>query len=168
VPLVGVRYVGTAVPPLPSSVRAGARRSAGGRIDHLRAGTPLIYGSFLNPRRPAASFSIASHAGLVLRSIGESHDAAHAIGYRVIWVRYLAILFGGAMSGTRRRSTCRSPIADAVGGHDGRTRLDWPSPRRLRHLAAGAALALAPTYSGQSPFSSSTTKPGDAISLTVS
>jgi ABC-type uncharacterized transport system permease subunit len=40
-----------------------------------------------------------SHAGLVLRGVGESHDIAHAIGYRVIRIRYLAVAFGGAMSG---------------------------------------------------------------------
>ena len=40
-----------------------------------------------------------SHAGLDLQAVGESHDAAHAIGYRVILVRYLATLYGGAMSG---------------------------------------------------------------------
>jgi simple sugar transport system permease protein len=34
-----------------------------------------------------------------LKAVGESHDSAHAIGYDVIRVRYLATLFGGAMSG---------------------------------------------------------------------
>jgi general nucleoside transport system permease protein len=37
--------------------------------------------------------------GLVIRAIGENHDAAHAIGYPVIACRYLATLFGGAMAG---------------------------------------------------------------------
>jgi simple sugar transport system permease protein len=40
-----------------------------------------------------------SHAGLVLRAVGDSHDAAHAIGYPVVRIRYLATLFGGAMCG---------------------------------------------------------------------
>jgi len=40
-----------------------------------------------------------TRAGLVLRAVGENHDAAHAIGYSVIQVRFLAILFGGAMAG---------------------------------------------------------------------
>jgi simple sugar transport system permease protein len=40
-----------------------------------------------------------TRAGLVLRAIGENHDAAHAIGYPVIAYRYLAVLFGGAMAG---------------------------------------------------------------------
>lgn len=37
--------------------------------------------------------------GLVLRAVGESHDAAHALGYKVVRIRILAILFGGAMAG---------------------------------------------------------------------
>lgn len=40
-----------------------------------------------------------THGGLILRAVGDSHDAAHALGYNVIKVRFLAILFGGAMSG---------------------------------------------------------------------
>jgi len=37
--------------------------------------------------------------GLVLRAVGENHDAAHALGYKVIRVRICAILFGGACAG---------------------------------------------------------------------
>jgi len=38
-------------------------------------------------------------AGLILRAVGENHDAAHALGYKVIRVRMLAIMFGGACAG---------------------------------------------------------------------
>ena len=44
---------------------------------------------FLNHTRP----------GLVLRAVGENHDAAHALGYRVIMIRLAAIAFGGACAG---------------------------------------------------------------------
>lgn len=44
-------------------------------------------------------FLARSRAGLVLRAVGENHDAAHAIGYPVRLVRVAAILFGGAMAG---------------------------------------------------------------------
>jgi simple sugar transport system permease protein len=37
--------------------------------------------------------------GLVLRAVGENHDAAHALGYKVIRIRIAAILFGGACAG---------------------------------------------------------------------
>ena len=44
-------------------------------------------------------FLYRSRAGLVLRAVGESPSSAHAIGYAVIRIRYLAVLFGGAMAG---------------------------------------------------------------------
>ncbi|SLN45174.1 Branched-chain amino acid transport system / permease component [Pseudoruegeria aquimaris] len=37
--------------------------------------------------------------GLVLRAVGENHDAAHALGYKVIRIRIAAIAFGGACAG---------------------------------------------------------------------
>lgn len=40
-----------------------------------------------------------TRAGLILRAIGDSHDAAHAMGYSVVKIRFMAILFGGAMAG---------------------------------------------------------------------
>ncbi|SFR14416.1 ABC transporter permease [Poseidonocella sedimentorum] len=40
-----------------------------------------------------------TRAGLVLRAVGENHDAAHALGYKVVRIRILAILFGGACAG---------------------------------------------------------------------
>ena len=40
-----------------------------------------------------------SRAGLILRAVGENHEAAHALGYKVIRVRLMAIAFGGATAG---------------------------------------------------------------------
>jgi simple sugar transport system permease protein len=40
-----------------------------------------------------------SRVGLILRAVGENHDAAHALGYRVRTVRTLALMFGGACAG---------------------------------------------------------------------
>lgn len=40
-----------------------------------------------------------TRAGLILRAVGESHESAHALGYKVIRVRMLAIMFGGACAG---------------------------------------------------------------------
>jgi ABC-type uncharacterized transport system permease subunit len=40
-----------------------------------------------------------TRAGMVLRAVGESDSSAHALGHPVIRIRYLAVLFGGAMSG---------------------------------------------------------------------
>ncbi len=58
----------------------------------------LVYLSWLLV--PAvAIFLKRTRPGLVLRSVGDSHDAAHALGYRVVRVRYIATLFGGGCSG---------------------------------------------------------------------
>ena len=40
-----------------------------------------------------------TRGGLILRAVGESHDAAHALGYKVVRVRIFAIMFGGACAG---------------------------------------------------------------------
>ena len=44
-------------------------------------------------------FLYHTKSGLVLRGVGENHDAARAIGYSVLKVRFFAVLFGGAMAG---------------------------------------------------------------------
>jgi simple sugar transport system permease protein len=44
-------------------------------------------------------FLYRTRPGLVLRAIGESPQSAHAIGYPVVRIRYLAVLFGGACAG---------------------------------------------------------------------
>ena len=44
-------------------------------------------------------FLFRTRAGLILRAVGESHDAAHSIGYSVIRIRFFAVMFGGAMAG---------------------------------------------------------------------
>lgn len=44
-------------------------------------------------------FLYRTRAGLTLRAVGESHDAAHALGYKVIRIRFMAIGFGGACAG---------------------------------------------------------------------
>lgn len=44
-------------------------------------------------------FLSRSRAGMILRAVGENHDAAHALGYNVRRVRLMAIAFGGACAG---------------------------------------------------------------------
>jgi general nucleoside transport system permease protein len=46
-----------------------------------------------------AWFLTRTRAGMILRAVGESDVSAHSIGYDVILVRYLAVLFGGVMAG---------------------------------------------------------------------
>jgi simple sugar transport system permease protein len=58
----------------------------------------LVYGSIVL-FVVVSWFLYRTRPGLVLRSIGESPRSAHALGYNVIGIRYLAVLFGGAMAG---------------------------------------------------------------------
>jgi general nucleoside transport system permease protein len=38
-------------------------------------------------------------AGLIIRAVGTAHASAHALGYNVVGVRYLCVLFGGGCAG---------------------------------------------------------------------
>lgn len=40
-----------------------------------------------------------TRTGLVLRAVGESPEAAHALGYPVRWIRFAAVMAGGALCG---------------------------------------------------------------------
>lgn len=44
-------------------------------------------------------FLFRTRTGLTLRSIGDNHKSAHALGINVLKYRYLAVLFGGACAG---------------------------------------------------------------------
>lgn len=44
-------------------------------------------------------FLYRTRGGLVLRAIGDNHTSAHALGYPVLKIRMLAVLFGGACAG---------------------------------------------------------------------
>ena len=46
-----------------------------------------------------AWFLFRTRAGLILRAVGDNHVSAHALGYGVVRVRFLAVLFGGACAG---------------------------------------------------------------------
>jgi len=95
--LVGSEFVGYALKPLP--------RLHIPAISDIPIIGPLLFGQdFLVYLSFAVIFAVGwflkkSHWGMVLRAVGDSHDSAHAIGYNVIRIRYLATLFGGAMAG---------------------------------------------------------------------
>lgn len=44
-------------------------------------------------------FVFKTRAGLTLRSVGDNHVSAHALGINVLKVRYMAVMFGGACAG---------------------------------------------------------------------
>ncbi|WP_445503519.1 ABC transporter permease [Microvirga sp. G4-2] len=58
----------------------------------------FVYGSIALTVLVALYFT-RTRSGLTLRSIGENHGSAHALGLPVLRVRFLAILFGGACAG---------------------------------------------------------------------
>lgn len=75
----------------------------------LLSDIPFI-GTAIFTQHPIAYFAIAlalgivwflfkTRAGLVLRSVGESPESAHALGYPVRRIRLYAVMFGGAMCG---------------------------------------------------------------------
>ena len=44
-------------------------------------------------------FLYRTRQGLILRAVGDNHTSAHALGYPVLKVRWLAVLFGGGCAG---------------------------------------------------------------------
>ena len=78
-----------------------------------------------------------SRKGLILKSIGENHDVAHSLGYKVMATRFISIIFGGALAGLG-------------GGYLSLVRV----PQWTEGMTAGAgwiALALV-VFSGWHPF----------------
>ncbi len=95
--LLGAGYVGIAGPVLrPIALPLLSRIPLLGPV--LFNQNILIYFSFVMVAL-IAWFLNRTHAGLILRAIGDNHDAAHAMGYPVIRIRYAAVAFGGAMAG---------------------------------------------------------------------
>ena len=82
----------------------------------------------------------ARRAGLVLRAVGDNHASAHALGYPVLRIRMLAVLFGGACAGPRPAPIL--PLAYTpffIAGHDRRARLDRAGAGGVCVVAAGRA-----------------------------
>ena len=81
-------------------------------------------------------FLYRTRAGLVLRAVGDNHTSAHALGYPVLKIRLLAVLFGGGCAGPRRRLSAARLYAVLGLGHDRRARLDRARARGVRLVAA--------------------------------
>lgn len=95
--LIGESFVGTPGIKLPSLFVPGLTDLPfAGRI--LFGQDLLVYVSFALVA--GVSWTLyRTRAGLILRAVGDNHVSAHALGYPVILVRYLAVLFGGACAG---------------------------------------------------------------------
>lgn len=91
-PLVGVAYSG-----LPDIAIPGLSQiPVLGRLFFQH--DALVYGSFLLVLL-VSFFLYRTRAGLTLRAVGDSPDAAHALGVNVLRWRLMATLFGGACAG---------------------------------------------------------------------
>ena len=95
--LLGQGYQGIKPPPVP-------RLDAAGLSDLPFLGRALLSHDAMVYLGLALALAVAvflrrSRAGMVLRAVGENHHAAHALGYKVVRTRVLAILFGGACAG---------------------------------------------------------------------
>jgi simple sugar transport system permease protein len=95
--LVGSNFVGISLEPLPQ-LNIGGLSTIPILGDLLFGHDVLVYLSFIMILL-VGYFLSKTRSGLILRAVGESHDSAHALGYSVLTVRYLAVLFGGFMSG---------------------------------------------------------------------
>lgn len=94
---VGLSYIGTPIQGLqPIAIPGLSQIPVVGPL--LFNHDLLIYVSFILFAL-VSWFLFRTRAGLILRAVGESHDAAHAIGYSVVKIRLLAIMFGGGMAG---------------------------------------------------------------------
>ena len=95
--LLGQSYVGIKPPSMPRLEIAG--------LSDLPVVGPILFSHdvvlYLGLVLVVVTWLILRHtrAGLVLRAVGENHDAAHALGYKVVLIRTAAILFGGACAG---------------------------------------------------------------------
>jgi general nucleoside transport system permease protein len=95
--LLGKGYTGTSLVVEPSPIAAAINQIpvVGPLLTQLH---PLVYLSWVL-FAAVSYFLYKTKAGLVLRAVGESPASAHAIGYPVVRIRYLATIFGGAMAG---------------------------------------------------------------------
>jgi ABC-type uncharacterized transport system permease subunit len=95
--LIGERFVGQ------PGVRLEKLNTPG--LTDLPVVGRIVFGQDLLVYLSVALVLVVTHVlfrtrtGLIIRAVGDNHGSAHALGYRVVAVRYGAILFGGACSG---------------------------------------------------------------------
>jgi len=95
--LIGQGFVGTPLDRLPRLDIPG--------VSDLAVIGPLFFGQdalvylSLAATGGVVWFLSRTRGGLVLKAVGENPAAAHRLGHSVLTVRWLAVLFGGAMSG---------------------------------------------------------------------
>ena len=94
---IGQTYTGRALP-LPENITLPVLSDIPVVGKLLFTHDPMTYFAYLLPL-VTAWFLFRTRAGLVLRAVGENHQAAHAMGYPVTAVRMAAVVYGGVMCG---------------------------------------------------------------------
>jgi ABC-type uncharacterized transport system permease subunit len=94
--LAGAGFVGTTITRLPALFPP---ELANHPLLRLAFGYDVIVYLSIALTLAAAWFLNRTRSGLILRCVGESDASAHAIGYPVTAIRYLAVAFGGALAG---------------------------------------------------------------------
>ena len=95
--LLGAGYVGIPAPILPKLYIPG--------LSDIPVLGPVVFSQDFLVYLSLALLGVVAfclrrtHLGLIIRAIGDSHDAAHSLGYSVLLVRYVAVMFGGALAG---------------------------------------------------------------------
>jgi simple sugar transport system permease protein len=95
--LIGTNFVGVALEPLPKLNIVGL--STIPIVGKILFGQDVLVYLSLVLITGVAYFLARTRQGLILKAVGESPDSAHSLGYSVLTVRYMAVLFGGLMSG---------------------------------------------------------------------
>jgi len=95
--LIGKNYEGTTISALPELNIAG--------LSDIPFLGPVLFGQDIMVYAGLLTLVIIwyvltrTRTGLIIRAVGENPDAAHAIGYPVILIRFACIVFGGSMAG---------------------------------------------------------------------
>jgi simple sugar transport system permease protein len=95
--LIGAGFIGERITPAPHLYVSGLTDVPFvGRI--LFGEDAFVYFSILLIV-VVSMFLYRTRAGLILRATGDNHASAHALGYPVLKIRLLAVMFGGACAG---------------------------------------------------------------------
>ena len=92
--LIGAGFVGTQRAAIPDVFIPGLSELP--FVGKLVFGENIFFYISIGLAVGALWFLMRSRTGLMLRSVGENHTSAHALGLDVLRTRFLAILFGGA------------------------------------------------------------------------
>lgn len=95
--LIGQGYVGTPLQSMPKVLPQGLQQIP--QIGPAVLSHDILVYAGIAMVPVIIWFLNSTRAGLILRAVGENHDSAHALGYPVLKVRYMAVGFGGAMAG---------------------------------------------------------------------